>query len=193
MSARPRRERCSRAEEWGRLTLRQAIWLLPCALAIHELEEWNIVPWFHAHFSPPTPLTERAARLGLVVVGLTGFVSTGLAFLLPNTRATLLVLLPLFGFVAFGNALQHGFWWIHFGTYAPGAATALLGVTPAMLYVSWRAYKEGEVSGRFVVAPFVLALIPFASAVAVGSILLPEHIAMHSFFVRLADWLWGAT
>ena len=174
------------------MSLRRAVWLLPCALALHEAEEWNIVPWFHTHFSPPTPLTDRAVWVGLVVVSLAGFVSTGLALLLPSLRATLLVLLPLFGFVAFGNALQHAFWWFHLGTYAPGAATALLGVAPAMLYVSRRACQEREVSGRFLVATFALALVPLASAVAVGNTLLPEHLAMHRFFVRVAEWLWGA-
>lgn len=175
-----------------RLRLRHAVWLLPCALALHEAEEWNIVPWFHAYFSPPTPLTDRAAHLGLLVVGLTGFLATGLAMLLPTLRAALLVLLPLFGFVAFGNALQHTFWWLYLGTYAPGVVTALLAVIPATLYVSRRAYTEGEVSGRLVVAALALGAVPLASAIMLGGRLLPEHLVMHRFFVRLADYLWGA-
>jgi hypothetical protein len=175
-----------------RLSLRHAAWLLPCALAVHEAEEWNIVPWFHAYFSPPTPLTDRAAHLGLLVVSLAGFLATGLAMSLATLRAALLVLLPLFGFVAFGNALQHTFWWLYLGTYAPGVATALLAVIPATLYVSRRAYTEGEVSARFVVAALGLGIIPLASAVTLGGRLLPEHLVMHRFFVRLAGYLWGA-
>jgi len=150
------------------------------------------VPWFHAHFTPATPLTDQGARLGLATVSLVGFVATGLASLLPSLRATLHVLLPLFAFVAFGNALQHAFWWGHLGVYAPGAATSLVTVVPATLYVSWRAYQSGEVSLWFLGLIYAFALVPLGSAVAAGPRLLPEHLAMHRFFTQLAAWLWGA-
>lgn len=50
----------------GQQQLRRRVWLLPAAFALHELEEWNIVPWFRGNFTPQTKLTDWGARTLLV-------------------------------------------------------------------------------------------------------------------------------
>ena len=130
--------------------LRRLVWLLPLAFALHELEEWNIVPWFEAHFVPRTELTALGARSLLVAFSLAAFLYTALTSLLPSTRAWLLAILPLFVLAGFGNALIHVFWLLRFGAYAPGVVTAALLVAPLTVYVSIRAVRERLVPAWYV-------------------------------------------
>ena len=51
----------------GTQRLRRLVWLLPVAFGLHEAEEWNIVPWLQAHFTPRTELTDLGARTLLVL------------------------------------------------------------------------------------------------------------------------------
>jgi hypothetical protein len=104
--------------------LRRLVWLLAVAFGLHEAEEWNIAPWFQAHFVPRTELTDLGARTLLVGFTLAALLYTGVASLLLGTRALLLAVLPLFVLAAFGNALTHLFWLCYFGSYAPGVLTA---------------------------------------------------------------------
>jgi hypothetical protein len=77
--------------------LRHLVWLLPVAFGLHEAEEWNIVPWFQAHFVPRTELTDLAARTLLVAFTLAALLYSAGASLLLGTRALLLAVLPLTG------------------------------------------------------------------------------------------------
>ena len=51
------------------ISTRHLLWLLAASFALHELEEWNIVAWEHAHFTPPPQFDELAARTLLVLSG----------------------------------------------------------------------------------------------------------------------------
>jgi hypothetical protein len=179
------------AETPGIRRLRRLVWLLPVAFALHEAEEWNIVPWFQAHFAPRTELSDLGARTLLVAFSLAAFLYTGLASLLPSTRAWLLAVLPLFVLAGFGNALTHLFWWLYFGAYAPGVLSAGLLVAPLTIYVALRAVRERLVPAWYAGALFLFALAPLAAVARAGSTLTPEQLALHDLATRLAKWLWG--
>jgi hypothetical protein len=172
--------------------VRRLAWLLPVAFGLHEAEEWKIVAWTHANFTPRTDATDAGARTLLVVFTLLAFVYTAAASRLPSTRAMLLAILPLYVVAAFGNALTHAFWMLHFGAYVPGVLSAVLLVAPLTLYVSWRAVRERLVPTWYVGALFLLALLPLPAIVRAGSTLTPQQVALHRLAARVGAWLWGA-
>lgn len=174
------------------LTLTHLLWLLPTTFALHEAEEWNIVPWFQTHFTPQTELTSAGARTLLVAFSLASFLYTAAASRLPSIRLTLFAVLPLFILAGVGNALTHIYWALHFASYAPGVATAALLVIPATLYVSARAVREAAIPLWFVGALYALALAPLVAVARAGSTLTPDQLALHRLGARLGQWLWGA-
>ena len=58
----------SMRERFFSFPFRSVIWLLPAALAVHELEEWNIAAWEHAQFENPSDASATAVRLTLLLV-----------------------------------------------------------------------------------------------------------------------------
>jgi hypothetical protein len=172
------------------LQIRRLVWLLPAAFALHELEEWNIVPWFRENFSPQTELTDLGARTLLAAFSLGAFLFTGFAALLPTIRMTLCAVLPLFIVIGVGNALTHVFWLLYFGSYAPGVATAALLVAPVTIYISQRAVWENHVSRWLVGVLYLLALVPLIAVTRAGNTLTPEQLALHRLGAQLAGWLW---
>lgn len=177
----------------GTQRLRRLVWLLPVAFGLHEAEEWNIVPWFQAHFAPRTDLTDLGARTLLVAFTLAAFLYTGAASLLLGTRALLLAVLSLFVLAGFGNALTHLFWLFYFGSYAPGVLTAALLVAPLTIYLSVRAVREGLVPAWYAGALFLLAVVPLVAVARAGDTLTAEQISLHGLASRLSLWLWGTT
>lgn len=169
------------------------MWLLPAAFALHEAEEWNIASWFRLHFTPRTEISDAGVRTLLVAFSLGAFLLTWLASRLPTLRGTLNVVLPFYVVVAVGNAMVHVFWWVSFGSYAPGVVTAALLVTPATLWVTLRALREGLVSGAWVGVLYLLAALPLVSVARAGATLTPGQLALHRLAARLGAWLWGVS
>jgi len=150
---------------------KRIVWLLPLVLAIHEIEEWNIKAWNVANFqnAPETP--ESAIRALLVLVILSGFAVAALACAFKNDSKTAYVSLTFFVFVAFNNSLQHIYWQLAWGTYAPGVIAAAFLNIPAILLVSWHAIKNRLVS------PIYLFILYASGIVALNF----THTQGHSF------------
>ena len=108
------------------------VWLLPLAIALHELEEWNILSWYKRHFMDLPPKTDVSTRLFLIFVSLLGLVWTAVAGWPADPRWTAFLLSPLIG-VALLNALQHVYWWGAFRAWAPGSITSLTLLLPVCL------------------------------------------------------------
>ena len=130
--------------------LRVLLWLLAVSFALHEAEEWNIAAWLRAHFTPTTEFTDRAARTLLVFFALLALLYTALTSFFLSTRGMLYALLPLFICIAFGNALNHVFWFFYFSSYAPGVIASAFFAIPLTFYVSARAVRERLMPGWFV-------------------------------------------
>jgi hypothetical protein len=103
----------------------------------------------------------------------------------------LLAVLGFFIVAGVGNALTHVFWWLHFGAYAPGVATAALLVAPLTTWVSLRAVRDGLASAWIVAGLYLLALMPLAGVARAGARLTEEQLALHALAGRLGAWLWG--
>ena len=168
-------------------TLRRRVWLLPAALALHELEEWNILGWYKAHWVnvDPTTMTSTAVHVWLVFASIAAFVGTFAATAARNFPLLLrLLLLPAFVMI-FGHALVHLYWTWSFSAYAPGVITSIVLIIPVTLYVLDLARREGVVSNRYQVTLLAASSLPLIAAIQVGN-----HVPPGGFpWLRFSTWL----
>jgi hypothetical protein len=50
------------------------LWLFVIAFALHEIEEWNILRWYHRNYVDLPPSTDKTVRVWIVFVILVGVV-----------------------------------------------------------------------------------------------------------------------
>lgn len=174
------------------MPISRLLWLLAISFALHEAEEWNLVSWERAHFTPPPEFTDLAARTLLVLFALLGLSITAVSVRFLSTRGALVALLPLFVAVVFGNALTHLFWLFYFGAYAPGVITSGLLVVPLTLHLVRRVLRERLVPRAYVLVLLGLALLQPLGAAAAGSTLSGSQLALQRLIMRFSQWLWGA-
>lgn len=180
---------------WARVAaipFRRLVWLLPVTFAIHEAEEWNIVPWYQAQFTNPPNTSDIAVYTWLFGISIVGFLWTAVACLLSTPRATARMALPFFVLLVFSNALQHVYWQVAFRAYAPGFLAALFLNIPAVLLLSWHAIRNGLVGWRFLAILYALSLPMLFSTILAGRTVTPAFQRIHDFSAWLANLLFGA-
>lgn len=166
------------------------IWLLPFAIAFHELEEWNILRWQQRNFVNLPPKTNASVRAFLVFFTLFGFLWTALAALPNNPKIAAFVMLP-FAAGAFLNTLQHIFYTMYFKQYAPGVITAVVLYLPIVSYFTVRAIQEYLVPVVYVVALVILAILGLVQTMRAGNTFIPAFRAFSNFGMVLSKWLHG--
>lgn len=165
-----------------------AIWLLPIALAIHEAEEWNVLPWEQRHFVNVPAKTPASVRTMLVVITLFGFLWTAAAAWPDNPTLAAFILLPgAAGAVL--NALQHLFYTMYFRQYVPGVMTSTLLLLPISGYLTARAIDENLVPVAYVAVLGVLAVLGLIHTVKAGNTFPSLFRAMSPFGMALSRWL----
>jgi hypothetical protein len=174
------------------IPIRHLLGLLGVSFALHEAEEWNIVAWEHAHFSPAPELDDLAARTLLVLFAVLGLAFTALSIRFLSLRGAVVALLPLFVAVVLGNALTHIFWLFYFQTYAPGVVTSALLLVPLTAYLLYRVLEEQLVPRAYVWALLGLALLQPVGAIAGGSSLSGYQLATQRLGMGFSQWLWGS-
>ena len=167
------------------------LWLLAISFALHEAEEWNLVAWERAHFTPPPQFDDLAARTLLVLFALLASSFTALALRFLSPRGALLALLPLFVTLVLGNALTHVFWLFWFQGYAPGVVTSALLLAPLALCLVHRVLKERLAPRAWVFTLLALATLQPLGAAAAGATLSSSQLALQRLGMRLSHWLWG--
>ena len=83
---------------------------LPAALALHELEEWNIGAWERAQFLNPPDASATAVRLTLGLVVAAGVAGTAVWWRFASGRVAaiaLLILVPVKGAIGDGGVLSN--------------------------------------------------------------------------------------
>jgi len=169
-----------------RAALASSLWFVAVAMALHELEEWNIGSWFARNFSNHTGISNAAIWIGLVVVTL---VFTGWIFVATRMRSPLamaLLAMPAVALVAVGNAVQHITWTLEFAEYAPGVASACLLVIPA----AFVAMRRMVAVNRLLLLPLggcaVLWVVASLQVLEVGRELEPFQLVLQRFFIGIA-------
>jgi hypothetical protein len=174
------------------IPIRNLLWLLGISFALHEAEEWNLVSWVHANFTPSPQFNDLAARTLLVLFAFLGLSFTALSIRLFSLRGALIALLPFFVTVMLGNALTHIFWLFYFRTYAPGVVTSGLLLVPLATYLVHRVLRERLVPRAYVWALLGLAVLQPLGAAAGGASLSGPQLALQRLGRRFSQWLWGA-
>lgn len=167
--------------------LRLVLALLATSFALHEAEEWNIVAWQRATFTPAPEFDELGARVLLVVFALLGVGFTALALRLLSLRGALFALLPLFVAIVLGNALTHIAWQLAFGGYAPGVVTSAILLVPLTGYLVFRVLRERLVPRAFVIALLGVALLQPIAVLSSGRTLSPAQLALQRLGAGVAE------
>lgn len=166
-------------------SLRRVVWLVPVAIALHNLEEGLALrPWLHAHGAqlqqvlhrlgvaflwPTLTDTDRVVAgytVALVIVTVAPLLIVLAAQASPR-RAGLYAVLVVQG-VMFANVFTHTVTAVLSGGYAPGVATALAINLPLSWVLFRRARREGEVGRgtlRALVVGGAVALLPLSALV----------------------------
>lgn len=168
------------------LPLSTLIWMLPLALTLHELEEWNIMPWYQNNFVNPPQTPDHAAHTGLIFISLLGFVVTLVATRFKNPKIVGGIALTFFVPVVFANAMQHIYWLLLFDTYAPGVISALVLVIPAVIFITWKAYSNEILRYGFFVPVYTLAALSLYATIQAGDSVTPAFLKLHQFSEYLA-------
>ncbi len=164
---------------------------LALAFVLHEAEEWNLVAWFEAHFTPAPGFTDRGARTLLVLFSVLAVAFTGLCLRVLSPRGARLALLPFYLGIVAGNALTHVFWLVSFRSYAPGVVTSALLVLPLTALLVTRVLRERLVPAAYVGVWLAIALAQPLGAAWAGDALLPGQIAFQELGESLATRLFG--
>jgi hypothetical protein len=112
-----------------RLDFLGGVWAFAGALALHEVEEWNILRWYQRNYVDLPPVTDEAVRTRIAFISIVGFVWCAVATLPSNRVVAAFAILPA-AFLAVQNAPQHVYWLFYFRQYALGVVTSLLFLLP---------------------------------------------------------------
>lgn len=133
------------------------VWLLPAAIALHEMEEWNILGWYHRRFVDLPEMTNTSTRVFIVFMSLYAFAWTAVSLLFGNLKVTAF-LLSITALVFLLTALQHVYWVFAFRDYAPGVITSVLLVIPVIVFLGLVAGYQGLLPVWYLVLLCVLVI-----------------------------------
>ena len=174
-----------------RLSLRQALWGLPVAWALHEAEEWFILSWYERYWTNLQDLSSLTVHTWLLFAAALGFVATFLFTRIGSIRAASGLALFFFVPMVVPNAIQHIFWVFYFGAYAPGVVTAVVLLIPVALYLTVRSVREARIP-IWVAAAFYLPTVPtLLTTIRLGNEIPPGGLWFYRFSSRLAELLFG--
>ena len=173
----------------SRLLLVRSLWLVAGAMAVHELEEWNIARWSARNFTNHLGISDYAIWVGLAFITIVFVSWIFAATRLQNPLAISFVALPAVALVAVGNSVQHVTWTFLFSEYAPGVVSAVLLVVPASVHAMWRMLQVR----RLLLLPFgACAVLWVAASVQIsqaGRVMQPFQVVLQRFCISLATAL----
>jgi hypothetical protein len=172
----------------GRLNFLKALWLFPLAVALHEAEEWNLVRWYERNYDDLPPMTNKSARIVLVLMSSAFLLWSAVAIVTQNPKVAAWILLPAMAIV-FQNALQHVYWLFYFRQYVPGAITAVLLLLPTVGYLTARAVQQNYAPIWYVMALVILNVPGLIQTVQAGNTMTSFFRAVHNVGIAIAKRL----
>jgi len=164
---------------------RTAIWFFLVAVAIHELEEWNIAAFERKHFTGlPSVHSDRSAR-GVIafVIGL-GLALCVIATVPGDPAIAAWIMIPGIAFMLM-NSFQHLVWAILMRAYPPGLATTICLVLPIGCWLMVWAISALLVPLWYVVIWTCVAGFGVAHTIKAGK----EMTAIVSGAYQIGDWI----
>lgn len=134
------------------------MWVIPLMLFLHEMEEWNILDWYHSTFISPPKSTKLSCRIWLFIMSIGGVTVTAIAYVIPQKYISTGIVIFLAVFTIF-NGIQHIYWTIAFRKYAPGVIFSSIGILCGVTVIS--AALLQKMTSPFYVAVLFIITIPF--------------------------------
>lgn len=169
------------------LDFRTWMWWIPLIFFLHEMEEWNILDWYHATFNPPPNSTKLSCRLWLFLASICGFAVTALAYVIPNSSISAAIVLVFIALTAL-NGMHHIFWLFAFQKYAPGVIFSTLGIL-AGAGMTAAALAQGLVSPAFVILLYLLCVPILVVPFRAGNRCIGACAALHNFTLKIVEVL----
>lgn len=174
-------------DKFHEISYQRVMWIMPAALTVHELEEWNIKDWYTANFvgAPDTP--EYAIRAILVMVTAVGMLVTTIACFFRSSSIAAYITLTFFILVAFNNSIQHIYWQLAWGVYAPGVISASALNIPIILLVTLHAYVNNLVKPTFLVVAYATCIPVLVAVMQQGREFPALMLRAHHFGMQLSN------
>lgn len=167
---------------------RRIVWLLPIALLVHELEEWNIRGWYETNFVNPPEVPDSALRAVLLAVSLMGFLVTAVASRFNIEKIVAYISLTFFILVSFANSLQHIYWQIAWGNYAAGVIASSILVVPITLWASAVALVQSLINRIYLGGLYLLSVINVVITAKGGNVVPPLMQNVHEIGLTIATF-----
>ena len=169
------------------LNFRAWIWIIPLFLFLHEMEEWNILDWYHSTYNPPPKSTKLSCRIWLFIMSLWGFIVASLAYFIPNKHISAGIAVFLVVFTTF-NGFQHIFWLFAFKKYAPGVLFSSLGIA-AGVFITAAALIQGLVSPIYVMILYIITVPFLISTFCAGNKCIGTFEHLHNLTLKIVEVL----
>lgn len=145
------------------INFRKLIWLFPIILFLHEMEEWNILKWYHKHqIELPIGMTNLDARTWLLFLSLVGFIWVICGLISKNNKITAYIILPAI-FLCLSNSIQHLVLVISYKEYTPGFIFGFIISILIYIYIITRTVTDKLIPLWYPVVFIIILLIPFGS------------------------------
>lgn len=167
------------------MNLKTVMWIVPIIFFIHEMEEWNILDWYHSTYVTPPPSTKLSCRLWLWTISIWGFLMTTIAYVIPNKSISAMVLLILIVFTTL-NGLQHIYWLFAFHKYAPGVIGSSIGIVAGGI-ITAGILVQNLVSPIYVIILYLITVPYVIQTIRAKNTLLKTFYALHLLTVKIAN------
>jgi len=163
------------------------MWLIPFVFFLHEMEEWNILAWYHSTYNPPPKSTKLSCRIWLFVISIWAFILSALAYIIPEKHVSAGIIIFLVVFTIF-NGIQHIYWTIAFKKYAPGVIFSSVGIVCGVVVTS-AALLQGLVYNGYVITLYLI-IIPFLIATfKAKNRLIGSFERLHNLTLKIVEFL----
>ncbi|MBN2401199.1 MAG: HXXEE domain-containing protein [Spirochaetes bacterium] len=172
------------------IRIRKLLMLFPFVFMLHELEEWNILPW-HRQFQSniPADVTSLDLRTIFLFLIFLFFVYTYISLIPKNKKVNSCLLLPVITLISY-NGVVHLYWSFYFGTYAPGVIFGFFIGVPFAFLIIYKILKEKLVPKWYASIFILLGIFLFIQAVMLGDQIEDGLVKAMLFSKKLAAWLW---
>lgn len=167
------------------INLKTIMWIIPLIFFFHEMEEWNILDWYHSTYRTPPPSTKLSTRIWMCLISVWGFVITAISYIIPNTMISAMVILFLVVFTTF-NGLQHIYWTIAFKKYAPGVIWSSMGII-AGLVVTVVSLAQNQGLMIYILLLYLIAIPKMIQTIRAKNSLTKTFYKLHVLTVKIAD------
>lgn len=157
----------------GKTDLRKIIIIFPLIAFLHEMEEWNILPWHRKYnTNVPTDVTSADLHIIFILISVIFLIWTLISLAPRNKRITAHIFFPLMT-ISFVNGAEHLIWAIQFGVYSPGFIFGFLFEMPLIIYTTYRIFKERLIMKWYSIAFGALAVFGTVNLLLLGTELDP--------------------